>query len=137
MLYSSPEQLCFPPVAGHTLRADFAGGALSSDFGPLLLRGVDRQIGLTERLATAIHDSAMCPLLLIPCETSWPSGSIKWPRAMRMGMTPIASGTIRYSSWESSVYPWMPHRIEPVPRLSHGSNIVWTARTSIVSLRPW
>ena len=56
MLYSSPEQLCFPPVAGHTLRADFTGGALSSDFGPLLLRGVDRQIGLTERLAAAIHD---------------------------------------------------------------------------------
>src|SRR5437879_3058346 len=56
MLYSSPKQLCFPPVAGQTLRADFDGGALSSDFGPLLLRGVDRQIGLTERLATAIHD---------------------------------------------------------------------------------
>jgi hypothetical protein len=29
---------------------------LSSDFGPLLLRGIDRQIGLTERLAAAIHD---------------------------------------------------------------------------------
>jgi hypothetical protein len=29
---------------------------LSSDFGALLLRGVDRQIGLTERLAAAIHD---------------------------------------------------------------------------------
>ncbi len=43
-------------MAGHTLRADFDGGAFSSDFGPLLLRGVDRQIGLTERLATAIHD---------------------------------------------------------------------------------
>src|SRR5207237_5043365 len=56
MLYSSPQQLCFPPVAGQTLRADFEGGALSSDFGPLLLRGVDRQLGLTERLATAIHD---------------------------------------------------------------------------------
>ena len=56
MLYSSPKQLCFPPVAGYTVRADFAGGALSSDFGPLLLRGIDRQIGLTERLAAAIHD---------------------------------------------------------------------------------
>lgn len=56
MLYSSPTQLCFPPVAGQTLRADFEGGALSSDFGALLLRGVDRQIGLTERLAAAIHD---------------------------------------------------------------------------------
>src|SRR6266478_3236243 len=57
MLYSNPEQLSFPPVAGHTLRADFEGGALSSDFGALLLRGIDRQIGLTARLAAAIHDT--------------------------------------------------------------------------------
>ena len=56
MPYSSPQQLCFPPVAGHTVRADFEAGALSSDFGPLLLRGIDRQIGLTERLAAAGHD---------------------------------------------------------------------------------
>ena len=56
MFHSTPQQLCFPPVAGQTLRADFEGGALSSDFGALLLRGVDRQIGLTERLAAAIHD---------------------------------------------------------------------------------
>src|SRR5262247_4883897 len=56
MLYSSPNQLCFPPVAGHTVRADFDGGALSSDFGALLLRGIDRQIGLTERLAAAVRD---------------------------------------------------------------------------------
>jgi hypothetical protein len=56
MRYSHPEQRCFPPVTGQTLRADFAGGALSSDFGALLLRGIDRQIGLTERLAAAIHD---------------------------------------------------------------------------------
>jgi hypothetical protein len=56
MLYSSPKQLCFPPVAGYTVRADCEGGALSSDFGPLLLRGVARQIGLPERLATALHE---------------------------------------------------------------------------------
>ena len=56
MRNSNPEQLCFPPVAGQTLRADFEGGALSSDFGALLLRGIDRQIGLTKRLAAAIHD---------------------------------------------------------------------------------
>src|SRR2546423_15041669 len=56
MPYSSPKQLCFPPIVGQTIRADFEGGALSSDFGALLLRGVDRQIGLTERLAAAIHD---------------------------------------------------------------------------------
>ena len=56
MSYSSPTHLCFPPVGGQTIRADFAGGALSSDFGALLLRGIDRQIGLTQRLAAAIHD---------------------------------------------------------------------------------
>ena len=33
MAYSTPEQLSFHPVAGHTIRADFEGGALSSDFG--------------------------------------------------------------------------------------------------------
>ena len=56
MSYSSPTQLCFPPVGGQTIRADFAGGSLSSDFGALLLRGIDRQMGLTKRLAAAIHD---------------------------------------------------------------------------------
>jgi len=55
MAYSTPEQLSFHPIAGHTIRADFEGGALSSDFGPLLLRGVDRQISLTERLAAALR----------------------------------------------------------------------------------
>ena len=38
------------------MRADFEGGALSSDFGALLLRGIDRQIGLTARLAAAVRD---------------------------------------------------------------------------------
>ena len=56
MSKSTPEQLRFPPVAGFTVRADFDGGAMSSDFGPMILRGVDRQIGLTERLAEAIDD---------------------------------------------------------------------------------
>lgn len=56
MPYSTPEQLRFPPLAGYTVRADFEGGALSSDFGALLLRGIDRQMGLTERLAAAMQD---------------------------------------------------------------------------------
>src|SRR5215207_9029267 len=56
MAYSTPEQLQFPPVSGYTVRADFDGGALSSDFGAILLRGIDRQIGLTERLAAAVRD---------------------------------------------------------------------------------
>ena len=56
MAYSTPEQLHFLPLAGYTVRADFEGGALSSDFGALLLRGLDRQIGFTERLAAAVRD---------------------------------------------------------------------------------
>ena len=56
MIYSTQEQLCFPPVEGLTVRGTFDGGALSSDFGPLLLRGIDRQIGLTQRLADAFQD---------------------------------------------------------------------------------
>jgi hypothetical protein len=56
MADSTPEQLRFPPVAGFSVRGDFDGGAMSSDFGPLLLRGVDRQIGLISRLSAAIHD---------------------------------------------------------------------------------
>src|SRR5215813_3700450 len=56
MSYSTPQQLRFPPIAGYTVRADFEGGAVSSDFGALLLRGIDQQIGLTERLAAAVQD---------------------------------------------------------------------------------
>jgi hypothetical protein len=48
---SIPSQLRFPAIAGFTIRADFEGGAVSSDFGALLLQGVDRQTGLIARLA--------------------------------------------------------------------------------------
>ena len=53
---STPEQLRFPSLSGYTVRADFDGGALLSDLGALLLRGIDRQIGFTERLAAAVRD---------------------------------------------------------------------------------
>jgi len=53
----TPEQLRFASIPGCTIRADFQGGGLSSDLGPLLLKGVDRQIGLTERLCAAINDT--------------------------------------------------------------------------------
>jgi len=56
MTDSIPTQLRFPAIAGFTVRADFEGGAVSSDFGALLLHGVDRQTGLINRLAAAIQD---------------------------------------------------------------------------------
>jgi len=51
-----PIQLRFQSAAGFTVRAEFDGGAMSSDFGAILLRGTDLQIGLIPRLAGAIHD---------------------------------------------------------------------------------
>lgn len=54
---STPEQLRFASIPGCTIRADFQSGGLSSDLGPLLLKGIDRQIGLTERLCAAISDT--------------------------------------------------------------------------------
>lgn len=53
----SPQiQLRFPSIPGFTIRGDFDGGAMSSDFGPMILRGVDKQIGLTQRLADVFDD---------------------------------------------------------------------------------
>ena len=51
-----PTQLRFPASAGFTVRAEFDGGAMPSDFGALLLRGADLQRGLIPRLVSAIHD---------------------------------------------------------------------------------
>jgi Transposase DDE domain. len=56
MSNSTPTQLRFAPSAGFSIRADFDGGGLSSDLGPLLLQGIDRQIGLTARLTSALSD---------------------------------------------------------------------------------
>ena len=53
---STPEQLRFASIPAHSIRADFAGGGLSSDLGPVLLRGIDLQIGLTERLSASLPD---------------------------------------------------------------------------------
>ena len=53
---STPEQLRFPASNGLTIRADFNGGVLSTDLGPLLLGGVDRQIQLTHQMAEAFND---------------------------------------------------------------------------------
>ena len=47
MTDSTPKQLRFPPVAGLSVRGNFDRGALTSDFGPILLRGIDQQTGLT------------------------------------------------------------------------------------------
>ncbi len=44
------------PVAGKKVQASFDGGLLSSDGGLLLLREVERKLGIAERLAACLHD---------------------------------------------------------------------------------
>jgi hypothetical protein len=54
---SIPDQLRFPSIPGYTVRADFAGGELSSDLGPVVLGAVDRRIGMISKLTAAIVDT--------------------------------------------------------------------------------
>ena len=61
---STVEQLRFPPAAGFTVRADFAGGEISSDLGALILSTLDRRIGLIDRMTGAIADSRHTSYLL-------------------------------------------------------------------------
>jgi|GEM_PF-2120767 len=75
---SNAPPLRFDPIDGLTVRGDFDGGALSPDVGPLLLRSVDQQIGLTKRLAAAIGDRRHVRMSVIKLPICWPSicGSI-------------------------------------------------------------
>ena len=44
------------PVEGRRVAADFAGGAITSDAGALLLGASDRAIGLVDRFASCFAD---------------------------------------------------------------------------------
>jgi hypothetical protein len=55
---SIPSQLRFPAIAGFSVRADYNGGAMSSDFGALLLRGADQIF----RLSSAIQHNRLASI---------------------------------------------------------------------------
>ena len=80
MTNCTPEQLRFPAIDGLTERTNFDGGALSSDLGPLLLRGVDRQIGLTERLGMAFNDQRHASYIDRPLHIQ----EMEWPHTQRI-----------------------------------------------------
>jgi hypothetical protein len=46
----------FPAFKRRQIQADFSGGAITSDAGVLLLRSIDRQLKLTERVAAQMSD---------------------------------------------------------------------------------
>jgi hypothetical protein len=79
---STPAQRSVHSIAGHTVRADCEGGALASDCGVLLLRGIARQSGRTARLAAAIH--ATRP----PADVAHPRRALLAPR-----LSPMAAGS--------------------------------------------
>jgi hypothetical protein len=59
------------PISGFSVRGDFQGGALSADFGAMLLSGVDQQIGLIGRLAGRLTTGATPCISTIRCPTYW------------------------------------------------------------------
>src|SRR5437764_8459729 len=58
MPHSSPT-LEFPLLPGKPVQLDFSGGRLSSNGGLVLLAQLDRQIGLTKRVAACIGDARL------------------------------------------------------------------------------
>ena len=52
----APNTFCLPSVGRKKLTAAFDGGRLSSDAGVLLLREVERRLGIAERLAGCFVD---------------------------------------------------------------------------------
>lgn len=59
----------FSSLGSQKVQADFGGGAITSDAGALLLREVDRRIGLTRALAECIPDPRNPALVLHQQET--------------------------------------------------------------------
>ena len=72
---------------------------MSSDFGALLLRGIDRQIGLTARLAAAIHDTRHPSYIDHPLRDLLAQRIYQSPPAMRTAMMPTASVATLCLSW--------------------------------------
>lgn len=46
----------FPPLKRHKVEAEFSGGDITSDGGVLLLRDIDRRLGLLESVSRVLHD---------------------------------------------------------------------------------
>ncbi len=46
----------FPPLKRHKVEAEFSGGDITSDGGVLLLRDIDRRLGLLKSVSRVLHD---------------------------------------------------------------------------------
>ena len=94
MSQSTQESLRFPPIDRRSVRAEFDGGVMSSDFGLLILRGVDRQIGLIERLAEAIDDQRHPSYIDHPLRDLLAPRIVQSRAGMKMATMPIDCAAI-------------------------------------------
>src|ERR1700686_3361470 len=56
-MLTSDQSLLFDNLGAGEVKADFSGGHLSSDGGVLLLRQIDRGMGISRALAGCFHDT--------------------------------------------------------------------------------
>lgn len=56
MTNCTQDTLDFPPLSGKKIQAEFKGGAITSDGGVLLLRSIDRRLGLLEAVDKVVTD---------------------------------------------------------------------------------
>ena len=117
MSKSIPEQLRFPPVDGMTVRGNFEGGTLSSDFGPMLLRGIDHQLGLTHCLAQAFDDQRHPSYTDHPLRDLLAQRIYQIARGYEDGNDANALRKDALSSWGRIASRWLPTVTWPVPHL--------------------
>jgi len=73
-----PQKLTFSPLSRRQIEADFSGGHITSDAGLLLLREVDKQHRLTQRLAETLTDQRDSTMIRHQLDT----GSTPFPRTV-------------------------------------------------------
>ena len=73
----------FGRLGRRLIEANFKRGALSSDGGLMLLRQVDRKIGLSRAVAAALHDPRDPDRIFTNCRTWWRSVSTACAAATR------------------------------------------------------
>ena len=78
------DQLSFGRLGRRVIEANFEGGALSSDGGLMLLKEVDRRIGLSASVAAALHDPRHPDLITHDCAIWWRSGCTGCAAATRI-----------------------------------------------------
>jgi hypothetical protein len=89
--------LNFPSFDRRKIEGSFGGGEVSSDGGLMLLRQVDRKVGLTQRLAAKLPDRRGPGKVRHELRTCWASASLESPAVMRISTMPRRCVMTRYS----------------------------------------